>query len=80
MHWRCFGYIIVGAAGYVDRVVLGPSHLYQSPTCKEIYDTKIPYDPEGNYSFWEIHMFLNFFDTWVNCAAIVRFEEKNRKK
>lgn len=42
-----FGYIIIGAAGYVDRVVLGSSHIYQSPTCKEIYDTKIPYDPEG---------------------------------
>ncbi len=36
-----------GAAGYIDRVILGPSHLYGEPTCKEIYDTKIPYDPEG---------------------------------
>jgi len=39
--------VYVGAAGYIDRTVLGPTHLYGSPTCKEIYDTKIPYDPEG---------------------------------
>ncbi|KAG1684726.1 Heparan-alpha-glucosaminide N-acetyltransferase [Nymphon striatum] len=36
-----------GGAGYIDRVVLGNHHLYQSPTCKNIYDTVIPYDPEG---------------------------------
>ncbi|CAF0974728.1 unnamed protein product [Adineta ricciae] len=36
-----------GAAGYIDRVVLGNSHLYDEPTCKEIYSTKLPYDPEG---------------------------------
>ncbi len=37
----------VGAAGYIDRLILGISHLYDQPTCQEIYDTKIPYDPEG---------------------------------
>ncbi|XP_062582853.1 heparan-alpha-glucosaminide N-acetyltransferase-like isoform X1 [Saccostrea cucullata] len=36
-----------GAAGYIDRKVFGDSHIYQSPTCKEIYKTKVPYDPEG---------------------------------
>lgn len=34
-------------AGYIDRIILGPSHLYGSPTCKDIYNTLIPYDPEG---------------------------------
>ncbi|CAF1102127.1 unnamed protein product [Adineta steineri] len=42
-YWNCTG----GAAGYIDRLILGTSHLYNDPTCTEIYSTKIPYDPEG---------------------------------
>ncbi|UJR17308.1 hypothetical protein I4U23_004203 [Adineta vaga] len=42
-YWNCTG----GVAGYIDRLILGKSHLYNEPTCKEIYSTKIPYDPEG---------------------------------
>jgi hypothetical protein len=34
-------------AGYIDRIILGPSHVYGGPTCKEVYKTQIPYDPEG---------------------------------
>lgn len=37
----------LGAAGYVDKRVLGYSHLYDEPTCKEIYHTEVNYDPEG---------------------------------
>ncbi|CAF0783447.1 unnamed protein product [Adineta steineri] len=36
-----------GMAGYIDRTILGDSHLYGYPTCRDVYDTKIPYDPEG---------------------------------
>lgn len=36
-----------GAAGYVDRLLLGPDHIYQKPTCMKIYQTVLPYDPEG---------------------------------
>ncbi|CAF2656179.1 unnamed protein product [Rotaria sp. Silwood2] len=36
-----------GVAGYLDRVILRSSHLFNYPTCKEIYKTQIPYDPEG---------------------------------
>lgn len=36
-----------GAAGYVDRLILGAVHLYDNPTCKEIYKTTVNYDPEG---------------------------------
>ncbi|KAL4222015.1 hypothetical protein ACF0H5_018060 [Mactra antiquata] len=36
-----------GAAGYIDRVVLGENHIYGNPTPKAIYQTKVPYDPEG---------------------------------
>ncbi|XP_048758557.2 heparan-alpha-glucosaminide N-acetyltransferase-like isoform X1 [Ostrea edulis] len=36
-----------GAAGYIDREVFGNDHIYNSPTCKPIYKTTVPYDPEG---------------------------------
>ncbi|XP_061490562.1 heparan-alpha-glucosaminide N-acetyltransferase-like [Rhineura floridana] len=36
-----------GAAGYIDKLVLGEEHMYQYPTCKELYKTTQPFDPEG---------------------------------
>ncbi|XP_025093350.1 heparan-alpha-glucosaminide N-acetyltransferase-like isoform X1 [Pomacea canaliculata] len=36
-----------GAAGYIDVMVLGKHHIYQYPTPSELYQTKMPYDPEG---------------------------------
>lgn len=36
-----------GATGYVDQQVLGFNHMYQNPTPKPIYDTVVPFDPEG---------------------------------
>ncbi|XP_023677192.1 heparan-alpha-glucosaminide N-acetyltransferase isoform X2 [Paramormyrops kingsleyae] len=35
-----------GAAGYIDRLLMG-DHLYKNPTCKEMYHTTVPFDPEG---------------------------------
>jgi len=35
-----------GAAGYIDKQVLGLNHIYQYPTCRDIYQTGA-YDPEG---------------------------------
>lgn len=35
-----------GAAGYIDRIILGESHIYKFPTCQDVYHTG-PYDPEG---------------------------------
>ncbi len=37
----------LGVAGYIDRKVLGISHVFTGPTCRDIYGTQIPYDPEG---------------------------------
>ena len=37
----------VGIAGYIDRKVLQPSHVFGHPTCKDIYNTQVPFDPEG---------------------------------
>lgn len=36
-----------GAAGYLDRLILQPNHMYNHPTCKKIYQTIQPFDPEG---------------------------------
>ena len=35
-----------GAAGFIDQSVLGNTHVYQWPTCRQIYQTGA-YDPEG---------------------------------
>ncbi|XP_035519623.1 heparan-alpha-glucosaminide N-acetyltransferase [Morone saxatilis] len=35
-----------GAAGYVDRWMFG-DNMYRYPTCKEMYHTTQPFDPEG---------------------------------
>ncbi|XP_054634509.1 heparan-alpha-glucosaminide N-acetyltransferase isoform X2 [Dunckerocampus dactyliophorus] len=43
MHANCTG----GAAGLVDRWLLGENHIYQTPSTRVIYDTHVPYDPEG---------------------------------
>ncbi|XP_052268625.1 heparan-alpha-glucosaminide N-acetyltransferase-like [Dreissena polymorpha] len=36
-----------GAAAYIDHVIFGENHIYQTPTCQEIYKTTVPHDPEG---------------------------------
>ncbi|KAI4874299.1 hypothetical protein NFI96_023186 [Prochilodus magdalenae] len=36
-----------GAAGYIDRWLLGESHIYQTPSSRVVYQTTVPFDPEG---------------------------------
>uniref|UniRef100_G3PTN2 Heparan-alpha-glucosaminide N-acetyltransferase n=1 Tax=Gasterosteus aculeatus aculeatus TaxID=481459 RepID=G3PTN2_GASAC len=36
-----------GAAALIDRWLLGESHVYQTPSSRVIYATRVPYDPEG---------------------------------
>ncbi|XP_060720711.1 heparan-alpha-glucosaminide N-acetyltransferase isoform X1 [Tachysurus vachellii] len=36
-----------GAAGYIDRWLLGENHIYQTPSSRVVYQTTVPYDPEG---------------------------------
>ncbi|XP_071264348.1 heparan-alpha-glucosaminide N-acetyltransferase isoform X2 [Salvelinus alpinus] len=36
-----------GAAGYVDRWLLGENHIYQTPSSRVIYKSHMPFDPEG---------------------------------
>ncbi|ELT89271.1 hypothetical protein CAPTEDRAFT_227545 [Capitella teleta] len=36
-----------GAAAVIDRWFFSRQHVYQTPTCKEVYKTVEPHDPEG---------------------------------
>ncbi|XP_048366593.1 heparan-alpha-glucosaminide N-acetyltransferase isoform X2 [Sphaerodactylus townsendi] len=36
-----------GAAGYIDRWLLGEKHIYQHPSSNVLYMTTVPFDPEG---------------------------------
>lgn len=36
-----------GVTGYIDRTVFGANHLFQHATLKSVYDSPLPYDPEG---------------------------------
>uniref|UniRef100_A0A7N8WMZ7 Si:dkey-192p21.6 n=1 Tax=Mastacembelus armatus TaxID=205130 RepID=A0A7N8WMZ7_9TELE len=42
LHPNCTG----GAAGYIDRWMFG-DNMYRYPTCKDMYHTTQPFDPEG---------------------------------
>ncbi|XP_054847125.1 heparan-alpha-glucosaminide N-acetyltransferase isoform X2 [Eublepharis macularius] len=36
-----------GAAGYIDRLLLGEKHIYQHPSSNVLYMTTVAFDPEG---------------------------------
>ncbi|EDV27066.1 uncharacterized protein TRIADDRAFT_54611 [Trichoplax adhaerens] len=42
-YYNCTG----GIAGFIDRFVFGSNHLYSRPTCKLLYQSSQPFDPEG---------------------------------
>jgi heparan-alpha-glucosaminide N-acetyltransferase len=42
-YFNCTG----GATGYIDKVVLGETHLYKYPTHTQIYQATLKYEPEG---------------------------------
>ncbi len=45
---KCTG----GAAQLVDVAVFGSRHIYQRPTAAAVYDTSVPFDPEGTVFFF----------------------------
>uniref|UniRef100_UPI00358E475B heparan-alpha-glucosaminide N-acetyltransferase-like n=1 Tax=Myxine glutinosa TaxID=7769 RepID=UPI00358E475B len=45
--WGLYPNCTGGAAGFIDQLIIGPSHLYQHPTSTTTYLTSVPYDPEG---------------------------------
>ena len=36
-----------GAASYIDQQIFGLEHMYKHPSSMRIYDSKVPFDPEG---------------------------------
>lgn len=42
-YFNCTG----GAAMWVDVSIFGKDHIYQTPTCRQIYSGNTPHDPEG---------------------------------
>ncbi|KAK7166540.1 hypothetical protein R3I93_006332 [Phoxinus phoxinus] len=43
LYQNCTG----GAAGYIDRWLLGDNHIYQTPSSRVVYQSMMPFDPEG---------------------------------
>lgn len=52
---NCIG----GATGYIDRLIIGESHLYQRSAAKVLYESR-PFDPEGIFGclLTIVHVFL----------------------
>ncbi|XP_035224286.1 heparan-alpha-glucosaminide N-acetyltransferase-like isoform X2 [Stegodyphus dumicola] len=73
MYSQCTG----GAAGYVDRVLLGNSHIYQKPSFKTIYHSTQPYDPEGILGFFT-SIFLVFLGLQAGKILLTYKEWKAR--
>ncbi|TMS36080.1 hypothetical protein L596_003337 [Steinernema carpocapsae] len=42
-YWNCTG----GAARVIDSFVLGDSHMYRHPSCKNVYECSTSFEPEG---------------------------------
>uniref|UniRef100_A0A914WJY0 DUF5009 domain-containing protein n=1 Tax=Plectus sambesii TaxID=2011161 RepID=A0A914WJY0_9BILA len=42
-YWNCTG----GITGYIDLKVFGRAHIYGFPTSEVLYNTSMPFDPEG---------------------------------
>lgn len=43
LYYNCTG----GATGYIDKLLLGPNHMYSRPTSTKIYKSTEHFDPEG---------------------------------
>eukprot|EP00519_Triparma_laevis_P006834 CAMPEP_0182517488 /NCGR_PEP_ID=MMETSP1321-20130603/42345_1 /TAXON_ID=91990 /ORGANISM="Bolidomonas sp., Strain RCC1657" /LENGTH=628 /DNA_ID=CAMNT_0024725237 /DNA_START=76 /DNA_END=1962 /DNA_ORIENTATION=- len=69
-HPKCTG----GYHRYVDVMVLGKSHFYDSPTCENVYDC-IAYDPEGIVGSLSAS-FLAFLGLLT--GKIVKYHKKKR--
>ncbi|GIX66706.1 heparan-alpha-glucosaminide N-acetyltransferase [Caerostris extrusa] len=72
-YFNCTG----GAAGYIDRIILGPSHLYQHPGSKAIYHNTLPYDPEGILGYFT-SIFLVFLGLQAGKILLMHKDPKAR--
>lgn len=60
-----------GAARFVDITLFGSDHIYQRPTAQVIYDTTVPFDPEGLiYLLFAFEMYHCFYSNLLfNCFS-----------
>lgn len=64
-----------GATGYIDRLILGSTHMYSRPTCSKIYKTTQHFDPEGI-----LGSFNSILLTYIGCRAgrVLIIDTKNK--
>lgn len=73
-----FNSCIGGAAGYIDRVVLGEKHLYQYPTAKHVYHSQA-FDPEGVFGCL-MTIFQVFLGVQSGMVLLIHVDWKGRVK
>lgn len=71
---NCIG----GAAGYIDRILLGVNHIYQHPTAKYIYHSQA-FDPEGVFGCL-MTIFQVFLGVQCGMVLLVHADAKARVK
>lgn len=62
-----------GAAGYIDRLLLGESHLYQHSDARSVYGGP-PTDPEGLLGEVTFLYLLQFFKMFWNLSMYMCME------
>lgn len=73
-----------GSAGYIDRIILGKAHMFQWLSCRYMYQTKLPHDPEGLLGCLTSciltyigvsagHMFINYKETLNRCTRFLTY-------
>jgi len=55
---------IGGITGYIDRKFFGTAHIYGHPTPMDVYDSVMPYDPEGIFG-----SLTTIFQVWLGYQA-----------
>lgn len=58
-----------GAAGYIDRLLLGRSHVFQRSDAMRVYGGE-PTDPEGLLGNYDFRISFFFFMKW-ECLCLI---------
>ncbi|KAH9499240.1 hypothetical protein Btru_004505 [Bulinus truncatus] len=66
-----------GATQYVDSILLGTNHMYQWPTPQAIYQTVVPFDPEGFLATLNC-VFLCFLG--IQCGRIILIFQSHKER
>ncbi|XP_059163427.1 heparan-alpha-glucosaminide N-acetyltransferase-like isoform X2 [Physella acuta] len=66
-----------GATQYVDSILLGKNHMYQWPTPQVLYQTSVPFDPEGFLATLNC-VFLCFLG--IQCGRIILIYQTHKER